>query len=49
MISGFIIFAIVVNCGGAGDDGYIGAKNGTHQVHSVVPRQFLTLRVSPMS
>ena len=26
MISGFIIFAIVVNCGGAGDDGYIGAK-----------------------
>lgn len=26
MIAGFIIFSIVVNCGGAGDDGYIGGK-----------------------
>lgn len=26
MIGGFIIFAIVVNCGGAGKDGYIGGK-----------------------
>lgn len=26
MIAGFIIFSIVVNCGGAGNDGYIGAK-----------------------
>ncbi|CCE65695.1 hypothetical protein TPHA_0M01200 [Tetrapisispora phaffii CBS 4417] len=26
MISGFIIFSIVVNCGGAGNDGYIGGK-----------------------
>ncbi|CAL9730321.1 valine amino-acid permease [Monosporozyma unispora] len=26
MIAGFIIFSIVVNCGGAGKDGYIGAK-----------------------
>ncbi|CCK71528.1 amino acid transporter BAP3 KNAG_0H01150 [Huiozyma naganishii CBS 8797] len=26
MIAGFIIFSIVVNCGGAGHDGYIGGK-----------------------
>lgn len=26
MIAGFIIFSIVVNCGGAGKDGYIGGK-----------------------
>ncbi|CCH62249.1 hypothetical protein TBLA_0G03120 [Henningerozyma blattae CBS 6284] len=26
MITGFIIFSIVVNCGGAGHDGYIGGK-----------------------
>lgn len=26
MIAGFIIFSIVVNCGGAGNDGYIGGK-----------------------
>lgn len=26
MVIGFVIFSIVVNCGGAGNDGYIGAK-----------------------
>ncbi|KAL3234939.1 Leu/Val/Ile amino-acid permease [Nakaseomyces bracarensis] len=42
MIAGFIIFAIVVNCGGAGHDGYIGGKYwhdpGAFASHSGISR-----------